>query len=166
MNKPVRATKNSELVRHPHVLADSKDLETYIPYLLNRLTNRWNIDQNRDLGEYGINGTILRTLSVLHIFKTLTVNEIANYALVEQSNASRTTDSMVAAGLAERQIAETDLRRREIVLTEKGERLLKQLWPIMVRNHERLVRDIPARDLKVFLDALLAMIKNIEESSL
>jgi DNA-binding MarR family transcriptional regulator len=160
----VRAPKDNELMRHPRVLADSRDLETYIPYLLNRLTNRWNIDQNRDLDEYGINGTILRALSVLHIFKTLTVNEIANYALVEQSNASRSIDAMVAAGLVERQIAETDLRRREVALTEKGERLLKQLWPIMVQNHEKLLGDIPAKDLKIFVSTLLAMIRNVGES--
>lgn len=151
-------------MRHPRVLADSKDLGTYIPYLLNRLTNRWNIDQNRDLGEFGINGTILRALSVLYIFKTLTVNEIANYALVEQSNASRSVDAMVAAGLVERQVAETDLRRRDIALTEKGERLLKKLWPIMAQNHERLLGDIPAKDLKVFVSTLLAMMRNLGET--
>ena len=79
-----------------------EELETYIPYLLNRLANRWNADQNGDLSAHGINGTALRALSVLLIHKTLTVNEIAAYAAVEQSNASRAIDSMVMAGLVER----------------------------------------------------------------
>lgn len=141
------------------------ELKAYIPYLLNQLTNRWNSEQNRALSDYGINSTVLRTLSVLNIHKTLTINEIASYALVEQSNASRTIDSMVAAGLVERQIAETDLRRREIALTQKGESQLRQLWPIMVQNHEKLVGEIPAKDLKACAATLLAMINNMAEKS-
>jgi DNA-binding MarR family transcriptional regulator len=166
MDRPVRAPKKAEPMRNPHLPTVLKDLEAFLPYLLNRLANRWNIDQNRDLTEHGINGTILRALSVLYINKTLTVNEIANYAAVEQSNASRSIDSMVTAGLAERKIAEKDLRQREIALTEKGERLLKQLWPIMARNHEKLIGDIPAKDLKVCIAVLLAMIRNMGEESI
>ena len=43
-------------------------LQTYIPYLFNRLANRWNLDQNRDLSEHGINNVVFRTLSVLFIY--------------------------------------------------------------------------------------------------
>jgi DNA-binding MarR family transcriptional regulator len=160
MSKPVRGSKD-ELIRRPRLPATPADLEAYLPHLLNWLTNRWAVVQNRDLGEHGINGTLLRTLSVLYIYKTLTVNEIASHAVVDQSNASRTIDSMVAAGLVERQIAEKDLRRREIALTDKGERLLKQLWPVMARNHEKLIGNIPAKDLKVCIATVLAMIRNI-----
>lgn len=157
MSKPAHPLK--EPARPP---ATTEDLEAYIPYLLNRLTNRWNIDQNRDLGDHGINGTVLRALSVLRMHETLTVNEIANYAVVEQSNASRTIDTMVTAGLVERRIAETDLRRREVALTEKGAQLHKDLWPIMIANYERLVSGIPASDLRTCIATLLAMIGNIE----
>jgi len=148
----------------PHVPATQAELHAHLPYLLNRLANRWNSDLNRDLGEYGINGTVLRTLSVLHIHKTLTVNEIASYAVVEQSNASRTVDTMVVSGLVERRIAASDLRRREIILTRKGEDLLGELWPIMARNHEKLVAEIPDENLKTCVATLLAMIQNSGET--
>ena len=64
-------------------------LQNYIPYLFNRLANRWNLDQNRDLSEHGVNNVVFRTLSVLFIYKTLTVNEVAVLAVTEQSTASR-----------------------------------------------------------------------------
>ena len=54
-----------------------EQLQAYIPYLFNRLANHWNLDQNRDLTEHGINNVVFRTLSVLFIYKTLTVNEVA-----------------------------------------------------------------------------------------
>ncbi|WP_411505202.1 MarR family winged helix-turn-helix transcriptional regulator [Brucella anthropi] len=143
------------------LLCEPDDLHAYIPYLLNWLTNRWNLDQNRELSEHGINATILRALSALYIFKRLTVNEIAAYAMAEQSNASRTIDSMVSAGLVERHISESDLRRRDIMLTGKGEALLKRLWPAMVRNHRRMVADIPKKDIDICIATLKAMMRNL-----
>src|SRR4029079_136195 len=79
-------------------------LQNYIPYLFNRLANRWNLDQNRDLSEHHIQNVGLRTLSVLCIYKTLTGNEIAVLAVTEQSTASRTVESMVTSGLVKREI--------------------------------------------------------------
>lgn len=142
-----------------------RNLEAYTPYLLNRLTNIWNVTQTGELSEFGINATLLRTLAVLSIHETLTVNEIANYAVVEQSNASRTIDSMVTAGLVRREISASDLRRREIALTDAGAALLKQLWPIMHRNYERMIRDIPEKNLQICVDTLLAMLRNMGDTT-
>lgn len=140
------------------------ELRAFIPYLLNQLSNRWNSDQNRDLAVHGISSTVLRALSVLNIHQSLTVNEIAHHAVVEQSNASRTIDSMVAAGLVERRISQTDLRRRDIGLTTKGRDLLYQLWPIMARNHAKLAGTISGKELKACAATLLAMLDNMNES--
>jgi DNA-binding MarR family transcriptional regulator len=163
MTKPARMAEIEDEALQASVPAMPAELHAHLPYLLNRLSNRWNLDLSRDLSEHGINNTVLRALSVLYIYKTLTVNEIASYAVVEQSNASRTIESMVTSGLVKRKIAAHDLRQRQVGLTRKGEALLRQLWPIMVSNHERLIEGIPDKDLKVFLDTLLAMLHNIGE---
>ena len=138
-------------------------LASFVPYLLNRLINRWNLDQSRDLIPHEINNTTLRALSVLYIYETLTVNEIAAFAVAEQSNASRTIDTMVSEGLVERQIAKTDLRRREIALTAKGEALLKRLWPIMDRNYATLTAGIAPEDIEACVRVLTKMIDNVGE---
>jgi DNA-binding MarR family transcriptional regulator len=143
-----------------------KQLYNYIPYLLNRLSNRWNLDQNRDLGEHGINNVVFRTLSVLYIYKTLTVNEIAVLAVTEQSNASRTVDSMALSGLVNREIAEDDLRRRVVGLTAAGERLLKTAWPTIDRNYDRLVNGIDQHDLKLCARVLGMMLDNIRQNEI
>ena len=78
------------------VRQDQGPAANYIPYLFNRLANRWNLDQNRDLSEHGVNNVVFRTLSVLFIYKTLTVNEVAVLAVTEQSTASRMVESMVS----------------------------------------------------------------------
>ena len=138
-------------------------LGSFVPYLLNRLSNRWNLDQSRDLGPHGISNTALRALSVLYIHETLTVNEIAVFAVAEQSSASRTIDSMVSEGLVARQISKTDLRRREIALTAKGEALLKELWPLMDRNYRALTAGIAPEDIEACARVLTKMIDNVGE---
>lgn len=150
-------------VRRPRPPGTPEELRAYAPYLMNRLMNRYNADQNRDLGEHGSGGAFLRILSVLYVHETLTVNEIAAYAVIEQSNASRTVETMVRAGLAERRIAATDLRRRQIVLTESGRAQLERLWPVMAQNHARLVDGIPAADMEAFVRTLRTMLRNVRE---
>src|SRR5260370_1550001 len=116
-----------------------EQLRNYLPYLINRLANRWNLDQNRDLSEHGLNNVVLRTLSILYIHKTLTVNELAVLAVTEKATPSRTIDSMVLAGWVRRGIGGRERRRREIAPTKTGETLVKKILPTIHRHYETLV---------------------------
>ena len=141
-------------------------LQTYIPYLFNRLANRWNLDQNRDLSDHGINNVVFRTLSVLFIYKTLTVNEVAVLAVTEQSTASRMVKSMVSSGLVKREIAEEDQRRRVVGLTPDGEALLRKIWPIMASNYDKLIEGIEPDDIEVCARVLAKMVENIRQNQI
>jgi DNA-binding MarR family transcriptional regulator len=134
--------------------------------LFNRLSNRWNLDQNRDLSEHGVNNVVFRTLSVLYIHKSLTVNEIAVLAVTEQSTASRMIDSMVSSGLVKREIAEEDQRRRLVALTAEGEALLRKIWPIMENNYDRLIEGIDPDDIEVCARVLARMVENIRQNQI
>lgn len=141
-----------------------EQLQRYIPYLVSQLSNRWNLEQSRELDNDGINSVVLRTLAVLYVHKSLTVNEIATLAMTEQSTTSRTIDTMVSAGWVERTIAEQDLRRRVIALTDEGEALLLRVWPAMEKNHAILTKGIAARDIDICAKVLVRMIDNMSES--
>src|SRR5258705_13778535 len=95
-----------------------EQLRNYLPYLINRLANRWNLDQNRDLSEHGLNNVVLRTLSILYIHKTLTVNELAVLAVTEQSTARREIGSMGFAGWGKTEIGQGDLRGPRNAISE------------------------------------------------
>jgi len=158
----------SDIVKKGHgtPLASAEELHAYIPYLLLRIANRWNVTQNRVLADYGTNNIVLRTLSILHIFRTLTVNEIAVLVVTEQSSTSRMIDTMVAAGLVERHISEADLRRRDIAITEKGEELLKESWPLMSAHYDRLIKGVSVEDLAVTTRVLGQMVENVREHAI
>jgi len=143
-----------------------EDLRAYLPYLVNRLSNRLTIDQGKLLAERGLTNAALRTLSVLHIYRRLTVNEISVLAVLEQSTASRTVDQMLAAGLVTRENGASDQRRREVAPTARGERLLKGIWPLVERNRERLADGIERDDIETCVRVLSRMIDNVRQHDL
>ena len=143
-----------------------EDLRAYLPYLVNRLSNRLTIDQGKLLAERGLTNAALRTLSVLHIYRRLTVNEISVLAVLEQSTASRTVDQMLAAGLVTRENGASDQRRREVAPTARGERLLKDIWPLVERNRERLADGIERDDIETCVRVLSRMIDNVLQHDL
>ena len=143
-----------------------EDLRAYIPYLVNRLSRRVSVDQNAILGEHGLNNASLRTLSVLHIYGKLTVNEIAVLAVLEQSTASRTIDQMLASGLVTREPGVDDQRRRDVSLTREGEALLHKTWPLAERNYQRLTKGIDPKMIAICATVLSRMIDNVRKHPL
>lgn len=143
-----------------------EELRAYIPYLVNRLSNRLTIDQGRLLAQRGLTNATLRTLSVLHVHRRLTVNEISVLAVLEQSTASRTVDQMLAAGFVTRENGASDQRRREVAATDMGERLLEGTWPLVRRNYEKLTKGLAAEDVETCARVLSRMIDNVRRHDL
>jgi DNA-binding MarR family transcriptional regulator len=141
--------------------ASYEALEAYVPYLVNRLASLGQMAQNRKLSAANVSNVVLRTLSILHIENGLTINEITARAFADQSTASRAVDSMGEAGLIERRTPSTDMRRREIVLTEAGRTLLFQCWPLMEDYYATLSRGIDSEDVAVCQRVLSRMIDNL-----
>ncbi|HMN74198.1 MAG TPA: MarR family transcriptional regulator [Rhodoblastus sp.] len=148
---------------HEATPATPEELRRYIPYLVNRLSNRISIDQNRFLATMGLGNAALRTLSVLHIYGRLTVNEISVLAVIEQSSASRTVDQMLETGLVTRELGAQDQRRREVALTKDGATLLKKIWPQIARRAENLMDGISRADIELCADVLARMIDNVRQ---
>ena len=141
--------------------ATPEELRAYLPYLVNRLSHRISADQNRFLTTMGLSNAALRTLSVLHIYETLTVNEISVLAVVEQSSASRTVDQMLATGLVTRRNGAQDQRRREVALTREGLTLLRKVWPKVAQRADRLTEGIAREDIDLCARVLSRMIDNV-----
>ena len=151
---------------HPGMPPQTQDaLEGYVEYLVNRLSSVGQAARNRKLSAMGINLVTLRTLSVLHIHGTLTVNEIAARAFAEQSTASRAIDNLVSAGLVERRVSTEDLRRRELALTEAGSAILHQCWPLIEDHHGSFLKGVDPDDLDVCRRVLLQMIDNVRRDA-
>ena len=141
--------------------ASYDELESYLPYLVNRLASLGQSTQNRMLSENGISLVFLRTLSILHIENGLTINEIAARTFTEQSSASRAIDAMVSQGLVERRTPEQDQRRREIILTNLGCEQLLRCWPAMDSYFAMLCEGISQEDRESCRKILARMLENL-----
>ena len=156
-----RKAKDAASARRNVPPATPDELRAYIPYLVNRLSNRISADQNKFLATMGLNNAAFRTLSVLHIYETLTVNEISVLAVIEQSSASRTIDQMLETGLVTRENGARDQRRREVALTKDGLALLRKVWPQVAGRAERLTDGISREEIDICSRVLSRMIDNV-----
>ncbi|CAH0355832.1 MarR family winged helix-turn-helix transcriptional regulator [soil metagenome] len=139
------------------------ELESYLPYLINRLASLGQATQTRMLQKDSINLVTLRALSILQIEDGLTINEVAERTFTEQSSTSRAIEAMVLQGLVERRVPEQDQRRREIVLTSKGRKQLHQIWPAMDGYFEMLSEGTSAAERDICRNVLARMLTNLNK---
>lgn len=138
-----------------------EELSAYLPYLITRVANRWHMQQNDDLRENGLSGISMRVLATLCSHDRLTVNELAVFAVAEQSTTSRTVDQLVNSGLAQRVIDTKDQRVRRVSLTKAGKKKLVEIAPMINSNYDFATEDIDPADLKTCVEVLQIMLKKI-----
>ncbi|MEM8663549.1 MAG: MarR family winged helix-turn-helix transcriptional regulator [Pseudomonadota bacterium] len=164
MNGP-SVTTGSGAARQPAASKEPKltdvGLDGFAPYLINRISARYNADMAAALRERGLTTAQMRALAVLAVHPGLTINELAVFAVMEQSTMSRTLDAMAEGGLVERRPREEDGRVREVVLTAAGETAFRDVWPLMRGEEERMFEDISQSDRAAFMMVLSKILRNI-----
>ena len=138
-------------------------LDQFAPYLINRISARYNADMAEELRAHDLTTPKMRALAVLAVHPGLTVNELAVYAVMEQSTMSRTLDAMAEAGLVERRPRKDDGRVRECVLTPAGTRAFADVWPLMRSQEERMFAGLEGEERRVFLGTLAKILRNIRK---
>ena len=83
-------------------------INQFAPYLMNRITARWNADMHDALKTLDMTTTEMRALAILSLSSSVTINELSVYAVTEQSTMSRTLDSLEEQGLVRRQVRPGD----------------------------------------------------------
>ena len=136
-------------------------LEDYVPYQIYRITNRLNQRLRTRLHRQPISVSRWRVLGVLRAGGTLTINEIAEMAVMEQPTVSRTVDRLVRDGLVSRQAAKRDSRYVEVSLTEAGKKAFKAISPIAVEHQTKALRGFSESEVAKLSDFLHRIHENI-----
>lgn len=89
-----------------------------------------------------------------------TQTELAKMIGLDKTTMVVTVDELEAAGLAERRPASEDRRARVIAVTKAGERKVREAGEIADRIQDDVLRSLPARERKVFLDALTKLVSD------
>jgi DNA-binding MarR family transcriptional regulator len=135
-------------------------LNQFAPYLLNRLSAQWNGEMQEVLRGLHISTTKMRALAVLTVASGITVNELAVFAVTEQSTMSRTLDALEDQDLICRRAKAEDMRVREVFITEKGLNLFSTLWPEIYALYARFFEGVDEVEFRGFIATLHKVLRN------
>lgn len=152
--------KNHKLVDQENESLGEIGLSQFVPYLMNRIVGRWNINQQDDLRKHNLSTTKMRTLAVLSVISGLTINELSAYTVTEQSTMSRSLDSLENQGLIKRASNDDDGRVRRIYITEEGRTAFDNFWPDMYGNYKELFSNISEQEHEQLIKILQKMLSN------
>lgn len=136
-------------------------LNQFAPYLINRLSASYNAHLQDVLKQHDLTTAKMRALSLLTISAGLTVNELADLAVVEQSTMSRTLDALEGQGYVRRQSRTGDMRVRELHITEPGRAAFQTFWPVLYGLYADLFEGVDAEEYDRFIDTLHKVQRNM-----
>jgi len=137
-------------------------LDRILPYLMSRLTFSMNQMLKSDLRRYKLTISSWRVLAVLASRTEVTVNELAEYAMIEQSTTSHLVDRMEEDGLLVRKRGEGDGRVRSVSLTPFGQEKYETVRHTVLAHTTRVLKDVTPEERQLLENTLAKMRKNLE----
>ncbi len=114
-------------------------------------------------GQFGITRREWRVMASLRPGVSLLSSELAEQAELDRARTSRAISSLVAKGLIDRRIVESDQRKATVTLTDKGCCLYESLFPIVSEINQHLLQGL-SKDALITLDAALTHIQTKAEN--
>ncbi|MEP5153360.1 MarR family transcriptional regulator [Planktotalea sp.] len=159
--------KRTSITSDPKAIASTPDaLDTFVPYLMNRIARRYNVGVEDKVRSKGLNVPRLRVLAALAVEGSKSVNDLSVYAISEQSTISRLLDQMTQEGLVERKPNPNDNRSRVISLTPLGYETYQSTFPIMLAAEADMMQGFSPAERAMALEFLQRMLNNIRQSDI
>jgi MarR family transcriptional regulator, organic hydroperoxide resistance regulator len=141
--------------------AEKSQFDDFLPHLIARLAYQLNNDLVEKLRREGINVTRWRILAVLAMGDGITINEIIDRAMMQQSALSRALMNMEAEDYVRRVIHREDARYIEVFLTDKGRALFNSLSIVVRSRQKRLVKGFSKQETASAFAVIRRMSRNI-----
>lgn len=137
--------------------------DDFLPHLIARLAHLLNNDLVEKLRRENINVARWRILAVLAMGDGITISEIIDRAMMEQSALSRVLMTMEEEEYVRRVPRRADARCVEVFLTERGRALFHTLDPVVRRRQGRLLKDFTQQDVDAAFALMRRLIHNLSE---
>ena len=157
MAAPKRKAPASRSISKP---VDRLLFDDFLPHLIARLAYQLNTDLVEKLKREGINVTRWHILAVLSMGDGITITDIIDRAMVQQSALSRALMRMEKENYVRRVLRRDDARCVEVYLTEKGRSLFNSLNIVVRRREQRLLEGFSPKQA----DAAFALIRRLSRN--
>jgi DNA-binding MarR family transcriptional regulator len=147
----------------PKPTADTVSFESFLPYQVTRLAHLLNLDLVEKLRLEGINLARWRILAVLAMGDGITISEIIERAMMQQSALSRVLMTMEEEDYVRRVPRPADARYVDVFLTEKGRALFNTLDPVVRRRQNRLLKGFSPQETEAALELMRRLIQNLAD---
>lgn len=137
--------------------------DDFLPHLIARLAYLLNDDLIEKLRREGINIARWRILAVLAMGDGITISEIIDRAMMQQSALSRVLMTMEEEEYVRRVPRREDARCVEVFLTERGRALFHSLDPVVRRRQSRLLKDLSPQEVDAAFVLLRRLIHNLSD---
>src|ERR1700722_1688686 len=142
---------------------DQSLFDDFLPHLIARLAYQLNNDLVEKLRREGINVTRWRILAVLAMGDGITINEIIDRAMMQQSALSRALMNMEAEDYVRRVLRREDARYVEVFLTDKGRTLFNSLNIVVRSRQKRLLKGSSRQETASAFAVIRRMSRNITD---
>jgi len=135
--------------------------DDFLPHLIARLAYQLNGDLVEKLRLEGINVTRWRILAVLAMGDGITINEIIDRAMMQQSALSRALMSMEKEDYVRRVLRRDDARYVQVFLTDKGRSLFNSLNIVVRRRQKRLLKGFTPQEVAAVFAVIRRLSRNM-----
>ena len=105
-------------------------LQQFAPYLINSISLSWVTHLASALKAHDMTTTQMRALAVLSISSPVTINELSQFALTEQSTMSRTLDALEEQGFIVRKPRPED-RKAGLKLADQQRKIIQEVTRVI-----------------------------------
>lgn len=157
-----KATDFTRFARMPRAGSGNKWLESFVPYLLYRITNQLARRIRSRLRKEGINISRWRVLAVLRAYGDLNLGEIVELTVMEQPSVSRIVAQLEQEGLVRRTVSRKDSRFVNVSLSSAGLQAFEKIYPTARMHQERALRGFSRQETDTLTRYLRRILDNIE----
>jgi DNA-binding MarR family transcriptional regulator len=137
--------------------------DDFLPHLVARLAYLLNNDLIEKLRREDINVARWRILAVLAMGDGITISEIIDRAMMQQSALSRVLMTMEEEEYVRRVPRRDDGRYVDVFLTERGRALFRSLDTVVRRRQSRLLKGFKPQEVDAAFALLRRLIHNLAE---
>src|ERR1700744_4310683 len=160
------AAKRKDAPNNPSTLQEKAErplFDDFLPHLIARLAYQLNADLIEKLRLEGINIARWGILAVVAMGDGITISEIIERAVMQQSALSRVLMTMESGAYVRRVPRRDDGRYVDVFLTEKGRALFNSLDTVVRRRQNRLLKGFSPQETEAAFAVMRRLSRNLTE---